>query len=415
MDLGEFLAGEHPDYKIKFVHAQVGNFIQKIKNDEYDLVLGLSVFHWVVKQSGFQYTQELFSNLAEKITVGLFEFSLAQEFPDINLPKNYREFLKDYFFVRVLKYYTWNEKRKFQRPLCFASEKYAHFDDWGILKIDQTSSKDRKHFICDDKFVKIVDMRLDMVQNEIQFLKDLGGQNGLPKLHTTSQETDETGTRTFIVIDKIKGFTLSKMISKIPDLGEWNVIEQLLRWMIFFEKHGYYQMDLTPTNFIYNEVGKIIPIDFGLVIRKPISIRWPFNIRLNFIGFMNVFFIRQDGQNSLFFKNKVNDYSTRQLLTTFGQYVSDDKYRRILALHDDEKFFENLYEILFSPSDSLSKTPHHSPTIAEIENLEKEEGMRDLWLIAKEQQASIRSLTQTIKQQQKRIEKLEKIINEKLK
>jgi len=102
-------------------------------------------------------------------------------------------------------------------------------------------------------------------------------------------------------------------------------------------------------------------------------------------------------------------------LTTFSQYISDDKYHRILALHDDENFFENLYDILFSPSDSLSKTPHHSPTIAKIENLEKEEAMRDLWLIAKEHEDLIKSLNKTIKQQQKQIKQLEKIINEKLK
>ena len=54
LDLGEFLAGEHPDYKIKFIHTKIEEFIPKIKNDEYDLVLGLSLFHWVTKEIGFK-------------------------------------------------------------------------------------------------------------------------------------------------------------------------------------------------------------------------------------------------------------------------------------------------------------------------------------------------------------------------
>ena len=89
-------------------------------------------------------------------------------------------------------------------------------------------------------------------------------------------------------------------------------------------------------------------------------------------------------------------------MTTFSQYISDDKYHRILALHDDEKFFENLYEILFSP-------PKLRParTIAEVDILEKEQYLRDLGNATMSQEKSINSLSQTVSGQQKRIEQLE--------
>lgn len=412
--VGVFLANEHPEFKVKIVQARIEDFIPAIKNDEYDLVLGLSVFHWISKEKGFPTVQNLFKDLAEKIPVGLFEMAKASgESPDFNLPKNYRDHFKDYFFIRLLN----NPKQEPPRfrPLCFVSNKYAHFDDFGILTIDKiipTSSKRKRNFVSGDKFIKMCDVATpdyeEGVKNEIQFLQDLGGQNGLPKLRSILKETDETGTRMFTIREYLKGDSLGSIVYK---LDGWNIVEQLLRWMIFFEKHGYYQRDLHLFNFIYTEDRKIIPIDYDLMIHEPISHRWPINIRLTFFWIMNSILCKE-GNGEIFFKieGKPKIYSTGQLLTSFSQHVSEDKYRRILALHDDETFFEKLYDILFKPA----PIPQ-SHTIAEIEILEKEHFLHDLCRAAAEHKNLIDSLNQKVSEQQKRIEQLEKIIKEKLK
>lgn len=416
LEFGEFLSGEHPDFKIKFVNEKIEKFIPTIKDDEYDLVLGLSLFHWVTKQIGFKATQELMNILAEKIPVGLFELAPASEFPEIKLPKNYREYLKGYFFIRVLNRTTWSDKRKCARPLCFASNNYVHFDDLGVLKIDEVPRKDRKHCICGDKFIKVLTSPNqeipEMAQNEIKFLQELGGSNGLPKLHTTLQETDETGTRIFMIRDNIKGRTL---LSKgTENIDSWNAIEQILRWIISLEKRGYYQKDLLCSNFICNEDGKIIPIDYGLMIHDPISHRWPFNLHLTFFGFMNVILAKKARREiRLNIEGNTRYYCQTTLLTEFSQYVSDDKYHRILALNDDEKFFENLYEILFSTPNSATKV-HPFHTIAEVETLEKEQYLHDLCITAMQHEKLIHSLTQTVSQQKKEIEKLKSVIRKKL-
>lgn len=415
LEVGEFLASEHPDFKIQFFKRRIENFISTIKNDEYDLVLGYSVFHHVTKQIGFQSTQKLLTDLAEKIPVGLFELAIEKEFrKKIKLPANYREFLEGYFFVRVLKYYSWGSKRNFQRPLCFASNKYAHFDDLGVLKIDKIPRKDRKHFICGDKFVKVLYSKKQEIskkaQNEIDFLQKFGGQNGLPKLQTTLQETDEAGTKAFIIIDNINGSTLPEKLSKASDEDKWDIVEELLRWMIFFEKQGYYQKDLVLSNFICDESGKIIPIDYELMIHDPISHRWPFNLRLQFIGLMNTILTKKgDKEIPLIVGNSKKYYFRKQLLTSLSQYISADKCRWILALYDNEKFFENLYEILFSSPNFCISRPF---TISEVEVLEKEQYLQDLCLVANSHEDSIKSLLKMVSQQQKQIEQLEKIIRE---
>ena len=412
LKLCDFLASEHPDFKIKFIQAGIQEFISTIKEGEYDLVLVFSMLHWVTQQSGFQATQKLLTDLAEKVPVGLFELARATEYPDLKLPANYRDYLKGYFFVRVLKYFTASRNKQHQqRPFCFASKKYACFDEFGILKIDNIPVSWRNHFQCGDKFIKAVavwnQQIFERVQNEIQFLQELGGKNSLPKLHTFVQEDDETGKRVFIIRDNIKGLPLATKISTInKDSDRWNIVEQILRWLIFLEKQGYYQTDLQPWNFVYKEDGKIIPVDYELMIHTPISHRWPYNLRLTIFNIINAVLGKKDF-NECFFtvNNRRKSYSNGYGLTDFSKYVSEDKYRRILALNDDEKFFENLYDILFS-------TPKLRPayTIAEVDILEKEQYLRDLGNVTMSQEKSINSLNQTVSGQQKRIEQLEGVV-----
>ena len=408
VELCEFLASEHPDFKVKFIHMGIQKFIPTIKEGEYDLVLAFSMLHWVTQQSGFQTTQKLLTDLAEKIPVGLFELARATEFPDLKLPANYRDYLKGYDFVRVLKYCNWRNLKNSQRPLLFAGKKYVHFDEFGILKIDKVVGALRKHFQCGDKFIKVVPPNVfEWGQNELKFLQELGGKNGLPKLHTFVQEDDETGKRIFIIRDNIKGISLATKISTIKEESEkWNIVEQVLRWMIFLEQNGYYQTDLYPGNFIYTEDGKIIPIDYELMKHEPISHRWPYNFRLTTFNMINAV-LEGKGFNEcqITVDNRLKYYSNGHGLTDFSKYVSDDKYRRILALNDDEKFFENLYEILFS-------TPKLRParTIAEVDILEKEQYLRDLGNVTMSQEKSINSLNQTVSGQQKRIEQLEGVV-----
>lgn len=184
--LCQFLAHEHPDYNIKFHHAKIEDFIPHICKDEYDLVLCFSVLHWLTLPFGFEFVQKLLEVLAKNVHTGLFEFALVSEFPKNNLPADYRQFLKGYSFIRVCSY----EERHsgFKRPFCFVSNKYVHFDELGVIKIDSfgISKEGYTHFfLCGDKFVKVFYVRykflFDMAQREILCLSEFGGQNGLPK------------------------------------------------------------------------------------------------------------------------------------------------------------------------------------------------------------------------------------------
>ena len=417
IEICRLLASEHPDFNVNFIQSKFQDFVPTIKDGEYDLVLAFSMLHWVIHQIGFAPTQKLLIDLAKKVPVGLFELAQAKEFPELKLPKNVLEHFKGYFFTRMLKYCDWRKIKNSQRPLYFASNKYVHFDDLGILEIDRIPLNNRKHCQCGDKFIKVIGTSnkngLEMAQNEIRFLRELGGKNNLPKLHSAFRESDEPDSRLFIIRDNVKGRTIHEKIYQDKEvLDSWNVIEQILQWVIFLEKHGYYQKDWGFSNWLCSDDGKILPIDYGLMVHDPISHRWPLNVRLTFIGFMNSL-LAQKGNVQIYVhvKEKLKFYCETHLLTELRQYVSDDKYHRILALNDDEKFFENLYEILFSsPNPSPDpKSPRHR-TIAEVEILEKEQYLHDLCFAAMAHEAQIKSLTQMVSQQAKEIEQLKNAV-----
>ena len=410
----KILARENPDCQVKFIESKLEEFIPKIKKGEYDLVFCFSVLHWCTLAEGFPFIQKLLEDLSKKIPTGLFELAQRKEFPKNNLPASYRDFLQGYSFIRVMSYNVWGHYRNFRRPFIFVSNNYAHFDEFGLLKIDICDShplnpKNLFYYHCGDKFIKMrcIGNQTDFerTQREINFLSKLGGQNGLPKLYTAFGENDEAGLRFFIVREKIIGISLSQKLKEDKNLNRWEIIKQILQWQIFFAKRGYYSSDLHTGNFIYSEDGKLYPIDYELMINEPVSIRWPYNLKLEFFNLMNVIF-EPDNVN---YKERLFEHTNGKMLSAFRKHVSEYQYCQISALKDSEDFFEQLYEILF-PSEEKKELP----TMAELEIVAIGKYLDELGIYVQADRYKLNELTNIIMNQQKRIEQLEKIIKERL-
>ncbi len=394
--LCRLLAQEHPDYQVNFVHSSIEDFLPTVNEDEYDLVFAFSVLHWCAKFSGFQFIQAQLKDFAQKVNTGLFEFAID----DIEyLPKNYRDFIVGYSFIRVIFYHEHFGGGK--RPLCFASNKYAYFENLGLLDIDHTAEHNypsgTKIFYCGDKFVKYFDgwnsFQLKRAQIEIQFLHELGGQNGLPKLYVSVKEEDSTGTRFFVVRDFIPGQLLEEIMPADNKIEPEDILEQALKWMIFFEQNKYYYGDLSTGNFILKEDGKIVPIDYEDMSRTPFIFNWPQDARLRFLWFINSLFGKEEGYSFRRYSN----------LIRLKSYVTERQYEQIKAIKDSEKFFQRLYEILFEPEKETS-----TYNVEELEFLAMERYLHDAG-------QRIQELTDTVINQQARIERLERIIQEKFK
>ncbi|MBO4400712.1 MAG: methyltransferase domain-containing protein [Selenomonadaceae bacterium] len=407
IDLCRLLARENADLKVNFVCTRIEDFLPTVKAGEYDLVLCFNVLHWCSKFSGFEVVQAQLADLAQKIDIGLFELALKSEgiFQDCNLPENYRDFLTGFSFVRVLSYnyrHIRPDLAHVKRPLCFASTKYAWFENLGLLKIDDVLVSPRGArticYFCGDKFVKITNItdeaQYGRAQREINFLNTFGGQKGLPRLYITINEQDESGMRIIHVRDMIAGKTLREKITNGENFDRWNVIRQTLEWMVLFEQQGYYQGDVGAHNLIYTDDGRIYPVDYETIGDSPALYLWLYSAKLQFLNFIN--FILEPG--------KSNEYTfpLPMYLLNLKKHVTPRQYERIAAIREDEKFFARLYEILFEPEKDAE-----AYTVAETEILAIERYVSYIGTKTQEHE-------EQIAEQQRRIEELEKIIRERL-
>ena len=351
IELGEFLASEHPDYKIRFVLEKVEHFLAKVNADDYDLVLCLSILHNVSRFFGLKNVQNLMQDLSQKVSGGVFEFAL-EKVHAAYIPKDYRDFLPGFSFIRDLSHSTHRDGSKVMRPICFASAKYTYFEELGALKIDSITynvhsylaKTDVMHFHCGDKFVKFfylkpkpLSQRIN-AEREIEFLKTLGGQNGLPRLLAVHEEQGEAGKRLFIVRDKLEGITLAEKIALKEDFDRWDVTKQILKWMAFFEEHNYWHGDTRPNNFILSPDGKIFPIDYEEIRHESVVAIWPYRVSMLVFALINQ--ILEPTPQTNFLKGLT------RMLIAFKKHLSQRQYEQISNLEESADFFRRLYEIL---------------------------------------------------------------------
>lgn len=428
VNLCNILADENPECKVQFVQAKIEDFVDTVQEGEYDLVLMLSVLHNMSKYLGIERVQDMVAYLSKKIPNGIFEFALESVHAKY-IPKNYRDFLPGFSFIRTLSYSDSRDVGGVKRPLCFASSRYAYFENLGMMKIDDITynvhrtynvhsglnKKDVMHFHCGDKFVKFFNVKnqdlLLKSQQEVQFLKDLGGQRGLPKLYAVNVEQDITGLRIFIVRDRVKGITLSDKIASRTPINRWDVVKQTLEWLVFFEQHNYYHGDCGTNNFIYSDDGKIYPIDYEEIRHERIVLAWPHNVIMLFFIFMNS--VLDPSYKKFAFQREV------RLSTEFKKYISQEQYDKILELQDSDKYFSQLYEILFTQKNSKTSYTTNELEILEIEKYlghvgERLQEYKNYFEQIKNNFNQIKILTLMVLEQREKINQLEKIVNEKI-
>ena len=410
------MAEENPDLNVKFIHTQIEKFLPTIQAGEFDLVLGLSVLHNISKSIGLETVQNLMAELCKKIPCGVFEYALESVHKDY-IPQDYRDFTPGYTFAKVLSYSTSRDSTNIPRPIVFASNKYCYFDELGLLKIDKVSynvhsylaKTDCMHFYCGDKFVKFFYAKTQdsfiKAQQEIQFLKELGGQNNLPKLYAAYAERDEFGIRFFIVRDKIEGITLKEKIASGENFNRWDIVKQALEWMVFLESHNYYDGDIGTNNFIYGDDGKLYLIDYEEMWHQPIVLCWPYRVNMLFLFFMNEV-LNPDSRKFAFRRPR--------LLTELKKHVTQKQYEEILSIKDSEKYFARLYEILFK-QDNNENNLKAEYNFSDLEILSLEKYLEDVAQRLQEYQnyfEQINNLFHVVSLQQKKIEELEKLVGE---
>lgn len=295
------LAAEHPDFDVRFRPGLIEDVITNLEQDQYDLVLGLSVFHHIVHRFGAASVQKMLTDVAKKTISGIFEMALASEPPDWapSQPQNPRQLLDGYAFVHELAR-SGTHLSAISRPLYIASNRYwflddqaGSFDAWKTEShaFAHNASGGTRHYIFGNGVLAKL-FTLDLAEhreansreydNEVKFLNTTQTNFKAPRLFIHGHHEREA----WLVREYIQGeLLLDKMRAKKPYDAEL-VLHDVLEQIAALEETCLYHDDLRTWNILIGLDGHATLIDYGAIDRKANDCQWPHNIFLSFMIFV---------------------------------------------------------------------------------------------------------------------------------
>ena len=275
----QFLAQEHQQLHINFELTSIDLFIKNIQDDDYDLVLGLSVFHHLIHEHGLDYVGELFVDLRKKIVNGFFEMALRAEplYWNEAQPEDPRFLIRDFNFIIELSTHG-THLSEIVRPLYFVSSNFWILgDDCGeIIKVTEKSHAldnefhqgTRRFIFTHEKIIKV--FRLDSergyinekeLSREIKFLSNPIQGIQLPTLISYGR----TRSDFCLIRSLLEGESLVYVVQKNLAYNPDKVLSSLLEKIATLEENGMYHGDLRPWNILLTPDGTATFIDYGAI------------------------------------------------------------------------------------------------------------------------------------------------------
>jgi O-antigen chain-terminating methyltransferase len=300
------LASEQPGLEVRFEHTALEPFIEKLNEDAFDLVLGLSVFHHVVHERGLSNAKRLMDCLAARVAVGAFELALVEEplYWAASLPEDAREILLAFDFTHELARFP-THLSDISRPLYVASSRYwylggdlQHFER---VKVDSHAlangiyQSTRRYLFGGGKLAKLVrfdvaDARLGDAnkldwQREVATLSNVPSEliNGWPKLIAAGEGPNEG----WLIRSVIDGELLLDVIARDGNYEPSRVIGDVLKQLAILERQGRYHNDVRVWNVLLTVDGSATLIDYGAISSESADCTWPDDLFLAFFIFVH--------------------------------------------------------------------------------------------------------------------------------
>jgi O-antigen chain-terminating bifunctional methyltransferase/kinase len=289
IDLCDALAGENPDLEVSFRLAGIDEVLGSLGPNEYDLILGLSVFHHLIHLHGLEVVRERLLQAGHCVSACLLELALDTEplYWAQSLPTDPRALLQGFPFVHELSRHG-THLSPIPRPLVVVSQRYWVLPPAaGPIDSHQSESHayarghhkgSRQYYRSGGRLIKL--FRYD-VDPELDNAGELAREAAVlrappPGLHTprllTFAEHESAG---WLIREWLPGRLLSECLNdpSPPDAGQvlLDVLEQLAR----LEEAGLYHNDLRVWNLLRQEDGRVLLIDYGSMVPEPQDRAWP--------------------------------------------------------------------------------------------------------------------------------------------
>jgi len=282
------LENENPRLAVTFVCEPIQTFVKNIKKDDFDLVIGLSVWHHISFSETFGKTQNIISHLHNLADFHISELALDSEdlYWASALPGDPRAHFPNASFSKVVGMCK-THLGSVHRPLYFSSLKAAltnrglseivgsTFRPHNLFPVALETPMERRYFKTKDSFIKVqlgIEERPTFTQS---LSSELIFYNEAPKSITSmfpkvlSAEVGQFSS--YIEFELVDGPLLLDYIfstqTRVEDLGI--LLDKLLVILSKLEIQGYYQMDARLWNFMVDKKADLIPIDAGKISRTP--------------------------------------------------------------------------------------------------------------------------------------------------
>jgi len=296
------LAEEQPEFELSFDVGRVEDILDSIYPGQYDIILGLSVFHHIIHEKGIDYVKQLIVKAADVSLALIVELALHEEpvYWGASQPGESRYLLDSVAFVHEIARFS-THLSEILRPMYVASNRYwllgdsvGEFESWTVephALAKGVNQKSRRYFFSAKHVIKFYsfnhkhrgDFNKCEFQREQHFFNNLPPNYQSPKCHLLVEYENEG----WVVMERLPGRLLVDRLRAGEKVDHYAVILAVLNYARILEEVGLYHNDIRSWNVLIADNGEVYLIDYGAIIDEPHDCVWPHNIYIAFMMFVD--------------------------------------------------------------------------------------------------------------------------------
>lgn len=327
------LAEEYPEFNAEFQVGRIEDVIASLEDGEFDLAIGLSVFHHIVHLHGIEEVKKLLTRLVDYTQAVILELAVKEEplYWGESQPQDPRELIEQCAFYRLIGEFD-THLSPVPRPMYILSnhrlllnefnKSFTHWQNQPYEGAGTAHKQSRRYFFSDNYVCKLfyytmphdeltIDESLrnkNELQTEIKILSQPPTSFTTPAL-LTHGENEHAG---WLVMEKIPGRLLSDVLAAGEPIDYEAVLGDLLRSLSVLEKQGLWHDDIRTWNVMVDEQHRARIIDFGSITSTPQDCSWPINLIQSFFVFVNELFLKNRNWNGLWRSAPIHPFNLPQ-------------------------------------------------------------------------------------------------------
>lgn len=374
IDVCRALADENPAFKAEFSVGKIEEFIEEIQPGQYDMAIGLSVFHHLVHALGLEKVKALLERLADVTEAFIVELALQEEplYWGPSLPEDPTEHIQQCAFYKLIARFD-THLSNISRPMYIVSNKRLilgefnqPFDSWRSRPHAAAGfphQNTRRYYFGENYIAKLYQLpqgrvhlqnqtarNREELQNAHDFLSKPAVGIAVPHVLSFGIE-EEDG---WLVTSILPGMLLNDFLATNKKINVDELISSVLEQLTALEKQKLYHDDLRSWNILYDQdTNKYHLIDYGSISHDKKDCDWPFNVFQAFFIFINDILLPQYKKDAFWRSAAINPFSLPKeyanwLCAVWKQPVSKLSFELISSYFNDKAQLPDFEESITS-------------------------------------------------------------------